>query len=323
MQPDFHIGPIPVFGRVSLAPMDGISDQPFRLVCKKMGAAITISEFIHAIDVERQLNDFSHRTSFSEFERPFGYQVYGSKPFNIIKASRILEKNAPDFIDLNFGCSVRRVANRGAGAGLLKNPKKIKEIIHSLVRDFSIPVSVKMRIGWNHLQQNYLEIAKIAEGEGAQLLIVHGRRRDQTWNDPADWTSIRNIKQHVNIPVIGNGDISSKADVDRMLYQTGCDGVMIGRAAIGNPWLFSGQTKEKLPRQEILQVVLLHWSLMTAFFQCADANLRFKKHLKAYISSPQFSDLVVSEILMKKNPMNIIIQKYLPDYLGFSSMVKS
>jgi len=323
MQSDFNIGPIPVFGRVSLAPMDGISDQPFRLICKKMGAAITISEFIHAIDVERQLNDFSYRTSFSEFERPFGYQVYGSNLFNIIKASSSLEKLAPDFIDLNLGCSVRRVANRGAGAGLLKNPKKIKDIVRSLVRDLSIPVSVKMRIGWNHSQQNYLEVAKISEGEGAQLLIVHGRRRDQTWDDPADWFSIRNIKQHVNIPVIGNGDISSIDDIDRMLSQTGCDGVMIGRAAIGNPWLFSGQIKENLSRQEILQVVLLHWVLMIAFFHCADANLRFKKHLKAYLSSPQFSDLDVSKILMKKNPMNVIIQKYLPGYLGFSSMVKS
>jgi len=297
MHANFHIGSVPVFGRAALAPMDGISDQPFRLICKKMGSALIISEFINAMDVEMGLNDFNKRISFTEFERPFGFQIYGAKTQNIVKAAIRLEELQPDFIDLNLGCAVRRIANRGAGAGLLKHPKKIVKILRSLVNQVQIPVTVKMRIGWDQSLINYQEVARIAEGEGARMISVHGRRKDQSWKEPADWEAIATIKRQVNIPVLGNGDIANHQDIDRMISETGCDGVMIGRAALGNPWLFSGRRKEEISQEDIRAVVLHHWHLMIAFFGQVEANLRFKKHLKAYLSCQQFTHLDLPSIM--------------------------
>jgi len=310
MQPAFHIGTVPVEGRVSLAPMDGISDQPFRLLCKKMGANIIISEFINALDVPDQLNDFSARASFTEYERPFGYQIYGDNASQLLKAATLLEKRKPDFIDLNLGCSVRRVVHRGAGAGLLRNPKKIAEIIRALVNNICVPITIKMRIGWDRHQINFLEIAKIAESEGAKLICVHGRRKDQSWREPADWRPIGAIKRAVKIPVIGNGDIESQNDIARMLSETGCDGVMIGRAALGNPWLLSKKDKSNLSRAEITSTIIQHWLLMTSFFGKDISNVRFKKHLKAYLDCPQFSDVDISRLMRKINPMQFILNDY-------------
>lgn len=309
MQANFHIGSIPVYGRVSLAPMDGISDQPFRLICKKMGSALIISEFINAMDVHDKLNDFTKRTSFTSFERPFGIQIYGSNPVNIVRAAIKLEELGPDFIDLNLGCSVRRIANRGAGAGLLIRPDKVIKILQSLVKSVQVPITIKIRIGWDQSLINYLEIAKIAEGEGAQMICAHARRKDQSWDDPADWEAIARIKNLVNIPVLGNGDVASHADIDRMLKETGCDGVMIGRAALGNPWIFSNQKKEALPQKEILETIIQHWLLMIASFGQRETRLRFKKHLKAYLTCHQFSYLNLSAILRKANPIQSVMQE--------------
>jgi nifR3 family TIM-barrel protein len=309
MQANFHIGSIPVYGRVSLAPMDGISDQPFRLICKKMGSALIISEFINAMDVHDKLNDFTKRTSFTSFERPFGIQIYGSNPVNIVRAAIKLEELGPDFIDLNLGCSVRRIANRGAGAGLLIRPDKVIKILQSLVKSVQVPITIKIRIGWDQSLINYLEIAKIAEGEGAQMICAHARRKDQSWDDPADWEAIARIKNLVNIPVLGNGDVASHADIDRMLKETGCDGVMIGRAALGNPWIFSNQKKEALPQKEILETIIQHWLLMIANFGQRETRLRFKKHLKAYLTCHQFSYLNLSAILRKANPIQSVMQE--------------
>lgn len=307
MIPYFFIGSIPVFQRVSLAPMDGISDQPFRMICKQMGAAISISEFINVMDVPAQLNDFVRRTRFSEFERPFGLQIYGADLNKIIVAAKMLEKKEPDFIDLNLGCSVRRIAGRGAGAGLLMSPQKVKRILHDLVQSLSMPVTVKMRLGWDMATSNYLELARIIAGEGAALLSVHARRRDQSWKEPADWAAIAEIKKTISIPVIGNGDIKCHADIERMISDTDCDGVMVGRAALGNPWLFSNASKDSLGREMILTIAKRHWALMSALFGNQEAAIRFKKHLKAYLNCPQFSNLDLSAVLRKNNPMAEIL----------------
>ena len=308
MQSVFKIGEIPIPGRIALAPMDGISDQPFRFLCKKMGAGLIISEFINAKDVPNELNDYKKRTSFSEFERPFGFQLYGSDLKSITRAAKKLQDLSPDFLDFNLGCSVRRVANRGAGAGLLKNPKKIARIIHALVSDLNIPVTVKIRLGWDRSNINFREVAKIAEGEGARMICVHGRRRDQSWNDKADWEAIKIIKHEVNIPVFGNGDIKSHEDIARLFAETGCDGVMIGRAAIGNPWLFSKYRKEELFQDDIVSVIIQHWLLMLSFFGAKESNIRFRKHLKAYLNCSQFSFLDLQSILRSRSPMVDFLQ---------------
>jgi nifR3 family TIM-barrel protein len=303
MKPRFFIGSIPVFQRVSLAPMDGISDQPFRMICKQMGAAISISEFINVVDVPAQLNDYLSRTQFSELERPFGLQIYGADLKKITMAAKMLEEKGPDFIDLNLGCSVRRIAGRGAGAGLLIAPQKVRRILQALVQSLSIPVTVKMRLGWDLVTSNYLELARMIAGEGAAMLSVHARRRDQSWREPADWAAIAEIKNEITIPVIGNGDIKCHADIERMLSETHCDGVMVGRAALGNPWLFSEVSKDSLSRERILTTVKRHWALMSAIFGRQEAAIRFKKHLKAYLNCPQFSNLDLSAVLRKNNPM--------------------
>ena len=307
MRPAYFIGSIPVHGRISLAPMDGISDFPFRFICKQMGSALSISEFINAMDAPKKLNDFSRRTTFCEFERPFGLQVYGATLQEILAAARELENLHPDFIDLNLGCSVRRIVGRGAGAGLLKQPKEIKRIINGLTRSLSRPLTVKMRLGWDDAQSNFLEIAKIAQEEGACMISAHARRRDQSWNEPADWSAIAEIKNALSIPVIGNGDIRTHGDIDRMLRETNCDGVMIGRAALGNPWLFSQQPKESLSAEQIRSTVKQHWLLMLAYYGRQEAVVRFKKHLKAYLSCQQFSHINLQKLLQSNNPIGVIL----------------
>ena len=307
MHPAYFIGSIPIHGRISLAPMDGISDFPFRFICKQMGSALSISEFINAMDVPQELNDFSRRTTFSKFERPFGLQIYGAKLQEILGAAKVLENLDPDFIDLNLGCSVRRIVGRGAGAGLLKQPQEIKRIINGLTRSLSIPLTVKMRLGWDDAQSNFLEVAKIAQGEGACMISVHARRRDQSWNEPADWSAIAEIKNALNIPVVGNGDIRTHEDIQRMLRETYCDGVMIGRAALGNPWLFSTQPKESINAEQILLTVKQHWLLMLAYYGSQEAVIRFKKHLKAYLSCQQFSHINLQKLLQSNNPIGVIL----------------
>jgi len=303
MESKIKLGSHQIDGNFILAPMDGFTDQPFRWLCRHMGSSLIISEFINVLDVPDNLNDLYRRASFSQSERPFGFQLYGSNPELIIQAAVALNKKGPDFIDLNLGCSVRRIAGRGAGAGLLRNPEKIRDIISELIRVINIPVTAKIRLGWNEETQNYIHIANIIEKAGASLITVHARTRNQSWNEPANWTAIHEIVKAVSIPVIGNGDIHSFVDGNKMMATTGCNGVMIGRSAIGNPWIFSKLEKGTLSRDEILRVTVLHWQLMVGFYGANKASILFKKHLKAYFSTPQFSDINIKSLISMRNPM--------------------
>jgi tRNA-dihydrouridine synthase B len=296
-------GNISTIGNLILAPMDGLSDQPFRFICKKMRSSITYTEFINVLDVPKSLNYIDKRTCFSEFERPIGFQLYGNDPKRILMAAQILSEKKPDFFDINLGCSAKRVAGRGAGAGLLKKPDSVKEIITLLVRNIKIPITAKIRLGWDQENLNYSELSRIIEGSGAAMIAVHGRTRDQKWNDSANWDPIREIKNTVKIPVIGNGDVSSQKDINNMLKQTGCDGVMIGRAAIGNPWIFSGKCKSSLSKKQIIDVINTHWFLMLAFYGPKKTSSFFKKHLKAYLSCSQFSHIDLKKLISLPNSM--------------------
>jgi len=303
MKPTFSFGKIPVYGNLILAPLDGISDQPFRWICRNMGSALTYTEFINVLDVPMNLEYIEKRTRFSKSERPIGFQLYGKDSDKILKAAQILNKKKPDFFDINFGCSVKRVAGRGAGAGLLKNPGSIKNIITKLVNHLEIPITAKIRLGWDQGNLNYKDLSRIIEDSGAAMIAVHARARDQNWQESANWNAIREIKEYVEIPVIGNGDVTSKKDVQKMIKQTGCDGVMIGRAAIGNPWIFSDTNKASLSAEQIIDVVKIHWHLMIAFYGPKKTSSFFKKHLKAYLSCPQFSHIDLKELISMPNPM--------------------
>lgn len=305
--PFFNIGPIPINGNIILAPMDGFSDQPFRSICREMGSAVTYTEFINVLDVPRKLPYIQQRIAFAELERPLGFQLYGSSADEIIPAAMDLLKYKPDFFDLNLGCSERRVARRGAGAGLLKFPEKIERIVRQLIQTAGIPVTAKIRLGWEKESMNYIEISKLLQDCGISLIAVHGRTRDQRWREPALWEPIAEICGCLSIPVIGNGDIKSIDDIDRMITQTGCDGVMVGRGAIGNPWIFSRIDKAILSRIDIIKMIKMHWKRVKDFYEFESSHITFNKHFKAYLSCPQFTDINIKQMLFSKQPIDALL----------------
>jgi len=295
--PLFSIGGIEVGNDVLLAPMDGISDHPMRLLCRRMGSALSISEFMHVADILNSSRDLKKRLFFTAEERPFGFQLYGADVRQFLPAAQILMEYRPDFFDINLGCSVRRVAGRGAGAGMLNDSRAIVTIFESLRRELQVPITAKMRLGWDEGSCNHLEIAHLLQENGAAAISVHARTRSAGWSTPADWDAITEIKIAMRIPVIGNGDIRSFHDISRMRQQTGCDAVMVGRAALGNPWIFSRMDKNSLPKSEILRVAAVHWRALQAFFGIEKASFVFRKHLKAYLKCPQFEGIQLPQLL--------------------------
>jgi len=293
--PSFFIGNVPINGRVILAPMDGYTDLPFRLLCRRQGSAASISEFINGIDVENGHPHLNTKIKFSDEERPFAYQLFDDNPDRLLRAAIELRKKNPDFIDVNMGCSARNVVNRGAGAGLLKEPKKIAIIIESLVKNLDIPITAKIRLGWDDSTINYPEVSKIIEEHGASALTLHARTRKQEYSGSADWNAIRTVKQQLKIPVIGNGDVKSYDDAHRMLLETGCDAVMIGRAAIGNPWIFSS-TNSSPGKQELFVMIENHLELITTHYGEKIGMLVFRKHLVRYLKEFLVTSEIRSEI---------------------------
>jgi len=305
-QPDFLISTIPIRGRLVLAPMDGISDQPFRTICRKMGSAFSVTEFINVKDVPQSREDVARRTSYTKVERPVGFQLYGRDPRLFLEAALRLREKEPDFLDINLGCSVRGIANAGAGAGLLRHPEKIIEIFSLLVKNLDIPITAKIRLGWDISSRNYIEISRLLEDNGAAMIAVHGRTATDRWVHPSDWQPIAEIKSTVRIPVIGNGDVNNLSDSNRMLSETGCDGVMIGRGALGNPWIFARIEKNLIPGEEILKTALAHWKQMATFYGEDLAKRLIRKHIKAYFSGPHFDTVLVREILKSPQPVELL-----------------
>jgi tRNA-dihydrouridine synthase B len=295
LQPSFFIGKVPIYGRQILAPMDGYTDLPFRLLCHRQGSALSISEFINGIDVENGHPHLNSKLEFLEEERPFAYQLFDDNPDRLLRAAIKLRKRNPDFIDINMGCSARNVVNRGAGAGLLKDPKKIAIIIGSLVKNLDIPVTAKIRLGWDDNMLNYLEVSQVIQDQGASALTLHARTRKQEYSGSADWNAIRIVKQQLTIPVIGNGDVRSSIDARRMLSETGCDAVMIGRAAIGNPWIFSNGNVSQGTR-DLFDMIKNHMDLITTHYGEKIGLLVFRKHLVKYLNNYLLTSKIRSEI---------------------------
>jgi len=282
-QPSFKIGDLEIRGDLILAPMDGISDQPFRLLARRLGSAMTYSEFINAIDLVFKHPHLEQHLQFCEEERPFFYQIFDEDPDRILKAALKLRRRNPDGIDINMGCSARSVSGRGAGAGLLCAPIKISQIISSLTKNLDIPITAKIRLGWEQKNLNHVEIAKIIEDSGGKMIAVHGRTRDQSFQHSANWDAIAEVKQAVKIPIIGNGDIKSVEDIRLMKQITGCDAVMIGRAAISNPWIFSGQNRNQVQLITFRKTVEEHLGNMLEFYKAPRAIILFRKYIKKYL----------------------------------------
>lgn len=280
----FSIRDVIIPGRLLLAPMDGFTDSPFRTICKEKGSALCTSEFINGIDVTFGHPYLKYKTYFSSIERPFCYQLFDDDPQRILNSALSLARLEPDLIDINMGCSARNVSNRGAGAGLLKRPDKVKLIASDLVSSLQVPVTAKIRLGWDDKSRNYLEIVQILQDCGISAITVHARTRNQRFSGFADWDAIAEVKSAVSIPVIGNGDARSIPDALRMIDHTACDAVMIGRAALGNPWLFAGTDKNDLPGNELFQVISRHLDLMLDLYSPRIGTVLFRKHMARYLT---------------------------------------
>lgn len=235
----FYIGNVLIKNQVILAPMAGVTSTTYRKICKKMGAGLVVAEMVSDKALIYESKKTYELLKMDECERPISQQIFGGDPDTLAKASKIIEEYMhPDIIDINMGCPVPKVAIKSnAGSNLLKTPERVKEIVGSVVKSVSVPVTVKIRTGWDENSINAVEIAKICENAGASAIFVHGRTRKQGYSGTANWSIIKDVVNAVKIPVIGNGDIKSCYDAKRMLDETGCAAVMIGRGVLGNPWL--------------------------------------------------------------------------------------
>ena len=286
--------------------MDGFSDLPFRSLARRLGSAMSYTEFVNATDVINNLPKLEERLNFTEEERPITFQIFDDEPERLLSAALILRERNPDIIDINMGCSAKTVAGRGAGAGLLREPQRIAEIFRMLTRELDIPITGKIRIGWDEENLNYLEVAKIVEDNGGSLIAVHGRTKHQAYRGEANWKAIAEIKAEVSIPVIGNGDVRTVADIQRMRDFTGCDAVMIGRGAIGNPWIFAGLDREEVGVDRVRETMLAHLESMLQFYGPERGLVLFRKHTARYISSFGLTNQQREKLLTSERPADFI-----------------
>lgn len=285
-----------------LSPMAGYSDSPFRRLCRRYGSAFSVTEFVSTEALVRDSARSIAMFRYDEEERPVVFQIFGHDPDVIVKAAQKVIPLNPDGIDLNMGCSVKKVAMKGAGAALLKEPKKVKKIISQLVKNLPVPVSAKIRLGWDAHHMNYREIAHIVEGEGAWQITVHGRTRAGAYDGNANWDAIGDLKSKVSIPVFGNGDITSIEQAKQKMQTYGVDGVYIGRATMGNPWLFSGKKREELNYQDRLPLVLEHFNLMLNFYGEKKGVMLFRKHLVKYVKEIAGGSKLRQQAMQVDNP---------------------
>ena len=281
--PTFRIGSIPIFGKLILAPMDGISDPPFRLITRRLGSAFSLSEFINTLDFSVQKHFQQSRFAFQPQERPFGIQLLDNDPQRMAESAvEIYAKYKPDFFDVNLGCATARIASRGAGVGLMRTPEKVAQIFQLVSRAVPVPLTAKMRLGWDEDSLNYREVAEIAVANGAQAITLHGRTGKMAYHGRARWVPIAVLYACLPVPVIGNGDVTTPALARQMLTETGCDAVMIGRGAKANPWIFSWRERSEVPPAEVYGLICYQYRAMQPYYPNG-AVLPFRKFLKAYL----------------------------------------
>ncbi|HOP57860.1 MAG TPA: tRNA dihydrouridine synthase DusB [Bacteroidales bacterium] len=294
---NISLGERPLF----LAPMEDITDPSFRMICKMNGADLMYTEFISSEGLIRDGKKSVQKLNIYEYERPIGIQIYGHLIGSMVEAAMMAEKAKPDLIDINFGCPVRKISNRGAGAGMLRNIPLMIEMTRAIVRAVSIPVTVKTRIGWDDESRNIVELAEQLQDTGISAITVHGRTRAQLYKGKADWTLIGEVRNNprMTIPVIGNGDIDSPVKAKEMFDKYGVDGIMIGRASVGRPWIFRDikhylMTGELLPEptvNEKAELALTHLKKSLQFKEGKRAIYEMRRHFSNYFKGlPNFKE---------------------------------
>jgi tRNA-dihydrouridine synthase B len=304
--PTFHIAGIPIYGDAILAPMDGYSDWPFRSLCRSLGSAMSYTEFIKSEFLVRAFKRMEPRMRFDETERPVAIQIYGEDADEIVGAARLVQTKRPDIIDLNMGCPAKSVVHYGAGVGLMRTPVKAARILRRLTAALEIPLTVKMRIGWDDCRTSVL-LARIAEEAGAAAVAVHARTKEQGYGGEADWDAIAAVKAAVRIPVIGNGDVKTPADIDRMKVHTGCDAVMIGRAAVGNPWIFARLDRSEVSPDAVREMVHLHLERSMQFYGSQKGLMIFRKHAMQYMKLSCMPRYRRVQIIQQNEPEKFLV----------------
>lgn len=298
----FKIGDVAINGRLALGPMAGVTDMPFRLLCKEQGVALTYTEMVSAKGMLHNNKNTEELITIDETERPTALQLFGEDAEIMgAMAKRLIEEGRNfDILDVNMGCPVPKVVNHGEGSALMKEPEKIGEIVKSLKRNITKPVTIKIRAGFDKDCINAVEVAKIAEAAGVDGIAVHGRTREEFYSGKADWGIIKAVKEAVSVPVIGSGDVTSPESAKKMFEETGADGIMIARAAMGNPWIFKrinafleeGILLPPPSNDEIRETILRQARMMIDFKGEYTAIREMRKHLSWYsIGKPNSAKL--------------------------------
>ncbi len=307
---------VEINGKIVVAPMAGISNMTFRRICKSMGASLVVAEMVSDKAITYGNEKTFELLRMNDDERPISQQIFGSDVKSFVEAAKIVEeKMKPDIIDINMGCPVPKVAVKNqAGSALLKNPEKVGEIIKAVVGAVNVPVTVKIRSGWDQSSINAVEIAKIAEANGASAITVHARTRAQGYAGKADWNIIKEVVNAVDIPVIGNGDVVSCYDAKKMLDETGCSAVMIGRGLLGNPWLIkecveylkSGKLPEVIDYNEKIDMMEYHLNKLCEDKTEKQAVLEIRNHLLNYLKGLPENKEVKNQVCRCKSRLEII-----------------
>ena len=307
----WKIGNVKINNKIVFAPMAGISNESYRTIIKEMGAGLIYTEMISTMGIVYNSKNTMDLLKINDKERPISIQIFGSDIDSFVKSAKFVEENyKPDIIDINMGCPVPKVAIKSqAGSGLLKNPEKIYEIVSSVVNTVAIPVTVKIRAGWDSNTINCVEVAKIIEKAGASAIAIHPRTRVQGYRGKADWNLIKQVKDSVNIPVIGNGDITTIHEAKQMIDETGCDAIMIGRATLGNPWFIrecveyieNNKIIDKPTYDERVDMLVRHYNLLKENTNDRKAILDIKTPALYYLKYIPKSKELKKEISMCKN----------------------
>lgn len=324
----FEVGNINIENALLLAPMEDVTDIGFRRLCKELGADVVYTEFVNAEGIVRDNNKTLRKLRILENERPVGIQIYGANIESMVEAAKIAEQEDPDIIDINAGCWVKKVAHRGAGAGLLKDPPYMQKMAEEIVKAVQKPVTVKTRIGWDEDDIRILEIAKRLEDAGVKALTIHCRTRKQGHNGDPDWDWIPKIKEVVNIPVALNGGVFSAEDVKKAFYQTGADAVMIARGAIQHPWIFNeakqlllnGSRPAEVGVEERIETCLRHLRYELEVRESERrAVIPFRKYYSGYLKGLYGASKVRQELMKYEEykPIEEILLNYMNELNSF------